>query len=280
MNIEFEVSHYLKDHYPFAQIHENYEIFLSLSERGNLFVRETSYPLKFGTAFILKPFEIHRCFCHGEGDFPRYVLKFSRDALKELSTENTDLVGVFDNSPLILTIPDDEMVNIIDTLRKFGETTDTDFGSDLQRNLHLAGSILDFARIIRSQSKKSAVQSTLEGSQDRRIDMILKYIHEHYNENISLNRISSDVFLSKSRLCKIFKDGTGFSIGDYIIVYRIRNACILLRQGVGVKEAGEQVGFRNNTNFIRSFTRHTGMSPGKYARSNIAEWKESGKRQK
>ena len=76
--------------------------------------------------------------------------------------------------------------------------------------------------------------------------------------------LSAGISLSVSTTCAaFFKSTTGFSVGGYITNYRIRQACALLRKGASVQEAGEQVGFGNNANFIRTFKRIIGITPGK-----------------
>ena len=66
-------------------------------------------------------------------------------------------------------------------------------------------------------------------------------------------------------LCHIFKEGTGFSLMDYVINCRILKARSLLRNGMRVQEVGENVGFRNNEHFIRTFKKLTGTPPKRYA---------------
>lgn len=43
MDINFEVSRYTQDKHPDSHMHEQYEIFISLSDEGTFFVREEGY---------------------------------------------------------------------------------------------------------------------------------------------------------------------------------------------------------------------------------------------
>ena len=52
---------------------------------------------------------------------------------------------------------------------------------------------------------------------------------------------------------------------DYVINCRILKARSLLRNGMRVQEVGENVGFRNNEHFIRTFKKLTGTPPKRYA---------------
>ena len=63
-----------------------------------------------------------------------------------------------------------------------------------------------------------------------------------------------------------FKKETGITLGDYIVRCRLKKAQELLECGCSVQKAAEVSGFGNYAHFIRTFTRHTGISPGKYGR--------------
>ena len=54
MDINFEVSRYTQDKHPDSHMHEQYEIFISLSDEGTFFVREEGYPLRFGMVSVME----------------------------------------------------------------------------------------------------------------------------------------------------------------------------------------------------------------------------------
>ncbi len=57
----------------------------------------------------------------------------------------------------------------------------------------------------------------------------------------------------------------GFSIYDYIINLRIIKAKDLLREQIAVSTVCELVGFGSYSNFIRTFSKRVGISPGQYS---------------
>lgn len=262
MNECFEILKYSQDRNPVSHIHEEYEILISLNNDGNFFVRERGYPLRFGTLFVLPPFEIHRCFCKGNQNYERYIIHFPTKILHEMSTQTINMEEIFGSAPRVCHVQDELLMNMLLTLANLQKEGDGTFGEEIERNLRLKQFLLMVARLINSQEEK--INPLVEN--DGRIGEVLRYIHTNYASDITLNKISSDLFISKSRLSQIFKDATGFSIGSYIIMYRIKRACTLLQGGMSVQDAGEQVGFHNGTHFIRAFKRHMGCSPGKFAR--------------
>lgn len=263
MDSSFEITKYTHDKNPNPHIHETYEILIPLNDGGKFFIKERGYQLRLGMVFILSPFEIHRCFCHGDQDYDRYVIHFSKDTLRKMSTKDTDLLALFDEAPLIQQLRGDIMGKTEEMLSSFLQKKSSAFGSDVEDNIKFQYFLLLLARLIKSREAEPLpiVES------DHRINRVLQYIHTNYTDDITLDRLSKVFFISKSRLSQIFKDATGFSVGDYIITYRIKRAGILLQEGVHVQDVGRMVGFRSDTHFIRTFKKRTGCSPGKFARS-------------
>ncbi|WP_159413111.1 helix-turn-helix transcriptional regulator [Ruminiclostridium josui] len=60
------------------------------------------------------------------------------------------------------------------------------------------------------------------------------------------------------------------TLREYILDRRIEEAKRLLSNGENVSEACCKSGFSNYSNFIRSFTKLVGISPGKYMRLSKA----------
>ncbi len=93
-----------------------------------------------------------------------------------------------------------------------------------------------------------------------------EYIEENYaNCELSLNSAASHVGLTASYLSTLFKNETQESFIDCVNRLRIRKARELLDHTlITVKEAGYAVGFSTINNFIRTFKKFAGTTPGKY----------------
>ena len=264
MNSEFEIYKHTRAVRPKNHIHENYEIFISLSNEGKLFISEEGYLLRFGSMFILKPFEIHRCSYSGVGnqDAEHYIIHFPEAYLEKLSTERTNLVSLFNSAPLAQCLEADTLAQFLGQLSSISKLNTQGFGDDVECNIRFSEFLLMLAREINDQQ----IIQVPKTENKNQLNEIICYIHRNYSKNISLECISKQFFISKSRLSQVFKDATGFSVGDYIITYRIKMACSLLKSGMRVKDVGEMVGFHTSTNFIRTFKKKMGFSPGEFSK--------------
>ena len=73
--------------------------------------------------------------------------------------------------------------------------------------------------------------------------------------------------MSPSHFSRVFKQQTGFSPYDYVLIVRLNRAKELLqRTSMTVSEIAYETGFNSESNFIYFFTTNVGISPGKFRR--------------
>jgi AraC family transcriptional regulator len=90
---------------------------------------------------------------------------------------------------------------------------------------------------------------------------VTDYIHDHLSEKLSLSALSGLVGMSPYYFARRFKQTTGLSPHQYILVRRIGQAKHLLLRGESLAQITEQLGFADQSHLSRSFKRITGLSP-------------------
>jgi len=103
-----------------------------------------------------------------------------------------------------------------------------------------------------------------ETTENETISKVIAYIGAHFTENINSTQISEMFFMSRSRLEHLFKQCTGVSLWDYVILRRIIFFNELVRNGFSTKQAFFKTGFKNYSNFYRLYKKHMGFSPSDY----------------
>ena len=99
------------------------------------------------------------------------------------------------------------------------------------------------------------------------IEKIKRYIHEHYQDKISLQDIADKVYLHPAYISDLFKKATGEKLTDYIIRVRMEKAKECLRnQDIKIYMIAEQVGFANEKYFSKVFKEVEGITPNQYRR--------------
>ena len=94
------------------------------------------------------------------------------------------------------------------------------------------------------------------------ISRCMDYVSQHLSEEtLCIEDIAKAVFLSKSYLMHLFKEQTGYSLGDYIAKKRLFLANQLLQAGHSVTEACYQSGYRNYSAFYYAYKKRYHVSP-------------------
>ena len=104
-----------------------------------------------------------------------------------------------------------------------------------------------------------------EGSSQNQIlcQEVLEYIRTNYsNPDLNISMTGQHFRMTPAYLSSIFRRETGESLLKVITMTRVREAEKLLKEGASVVEAGEKVGFRDSSTFIRTFKKYTGVTPG------------------
>ncbi|WP_408609514.1 helix-turn-helix transcriptional regulator [Anaerocolumna sedimenticola] len=90
-------------------------------------------------------------------------------------------------------------------------------------------------------------------------------MHEHYKEDLSLEFLAKNFYISSYYLSHQFKNITGFTLNNYIQMTRIRNAQqLLLTTDMNVTHISESCGFSSFSQFNRTFNKYCDASPTKY----------------
>lgn len=95
----------------------------------------------------------------------------------------------------------------------------------------------------------------------------IKYINEHYSEDIIIKKLSEIEHYNESYYCEWFKRKTNLSPVEYIIKLRIEKAKeLLVGTDYSISQIAEQVGYSFNSSFSRIFKEAIGFSPAQYRR--------------
>ena len=99
----------------------------------------------------------------------------------------------------------------------------------------------------------------------KKTKLALQYIHQHYAEDLTLDKVAEALGFSGVYLSQIFKRETGRTFLEYLTDYRIETAKNLLQHGdYKVYEVAEIVGYKTSQYFSQVFRKVTGVYPIDY----------------
>lgn len=92
---------------------------------------------------------------------------------------------------------------------------------------------------------------------------IIRYLEEHYAEDVSLDGLSEVLGYNKSYLCVAFKKDTQTTILDFLNMIRIRRAAeLIVYSDHSLNQVADMCGFASDSHFNRVFVKYVGITPG------------------
>ena len=112
------------------------------------------------------------------------------------------------------------------------------------------------------QVGRMSAASAPEAAFDPKIAAALSYINEHLSEELTVDILAEQVYLSRYHFMRLFKAQTGSTAHAYVRQKRLLLAARLIREGVPVGKAAADCGFGDYSAFHRAFRESFGLSPG------------------
>lgn len=114
-----------------------------------------------------------------------------------------------------------------------------------------------------------SITAKINNYNNRNIKLVLRkaidYINEHYTEQITLNDVAENVYVSSYYISRMFKKELGKNFVDYLNGLRMEKAKELLKDPkYKTYEIAELVGIPDAHYFSRLFKKHEGVTPTEY----------------
>ncbi|CAM3381805.1 AraC family transcriptional regulator [Marinicrinis lubricantis] len=116
------------------------------------------------------------------------------------------------------------------------------------------------------------VQPMIQTFRDRRdsqyqniSEKMIDIIHQEYSSDLTIEKCASMLHYNANYLSSVFRKETNMTFSEYLTAYRFNKAKEwLVSTDKTVKDIAEQLHYNNSQNFIRSFRKLEGITPGQY----------------
>lgn len=125
----------------------------------------------------------------------------------------------------------------------------------------------DFERYVLSVFDRicTGIQHLQSQSSNKVVEDIKRIIKARYAEDLTINAIAREIFMTPSYICMLFKQETGETINAYLTQYRMEQAKILLHDPKAkLTEICRSVGYADAKYFSKTFKKYTGVNPSEY----------------
>ncbi len=140
-------------------------------------------------------------------------------------------------------------------------------GGQQMIRIHLEQLLIMFIRNEQS-SEGMRIFPTKENMENHLVSQIINMIDEKVYGKLSVEEICQELTYSRSYLSKIFKAFSGYTILEFIILRKIKEAKKLIREeNYNFTQISDMLAFDNPHYFSRVFKRVTNMTPSEYKNS-------------
>lgn len=221
-----------------------------------------TYKLHKNNLIIFRSPTIHRIRIDSDVPYERYNILFD-----EKLTAN----GVFEKIPEALSVIDySENHYVADLFAKLDFYSLHFGGEDIKKLICALVDEIIFNLTLASQNTSPAVYT----SSNSLVNRALEYIDENYLYPISVEDVSSHLYISKRHLHYLFLEHFQLSPKKYINSKRLAQAQKLIRMGIKPYNLYHTCGFGDYATFYRNFKSHFGYPPsGEIARKPKREIK-------
>jgi len=261
---DFELYYYEDRSLSKVEIHTHgyYEFCFFLEGDVLMQIGEDIYPFRFGDIMLIPPEISHKAIIQSQRvPYRRFVLWISQeylDYLIQFSPAYLYVIQYAEKHNCYLFHTDRIAFNSVQSklLRLLEEMHSNHFGRGAKINLCAEDLILHINRLIYEQNnpKKSTSELSL-------YQLLLEYIEEHIEEDLSLEKLADEFFVSKYHIAHVFKDNTGLSIHQYITKKRLGLCREAILGKMNISEAYQMFGFGDYSSFYRAFKKEYGISP-------------------
>jgi len=229
---------------------ENYEFRFFLRDReGGPVIEGKKYPSAKGYFTCCKPMERKKY----EGPFSCYLFA--------ISTGDEHLTRALNGLPTYAFHP--ELDTVLELFQKMARV---DTRHTLDGRLEIWNYANTILRLLLRQ--QYAVAHTYEGNPRRHQAALLaakKYLEEHLNEDVDLERLARDSHLHPTYFHKLFTAAFGKTPAEYLMWHRVMVAREYLRDdNCSISEIAAKCGFSSPSYFSQTFRKHSLCSPSKY----------------
>ena len=143
-----------------------------------------------------------------------------------------------------------------------------EFGYEMQ----VRGIVMElWALLIGDNLDKASSEVMLTPAERERLEMVLRYVKEHYAEKIKLSDLAAAASLSESECSRFIKRTLGFPPIVYVNRYRIVQSTTLLKSTtMSIAEIAQAVGFGTSSYYTERFKETMNCKPLEYRRRYLA----------
>lgn len=240
--------------------HEFCKVLFLLTGNGNYVVDGQRYTLQPGDVVLVGSRSVHCPELETDKPYERVILYISPEFLQQQSAPDGDLLSCFqEDHGHVLRLKEKARLKLFQQVARLEEILNgEEFGRTVLSNAALLRLLVQIGRY---QRQEDALQPSPAIPQNERVLELMRYMDEHLTEDLDIDRLATQFYVSKYHMMRIFRRETGCTVHTYLLQRRLLHARTLMVGGMLATEASYRSGFRSYSSFTRAYGRYFGTTP-------------------
>jgi len=250
--------------------HDCYEVYYLLDGKMSYLVEGKKYEMEKHDMIFIKKYYLHMTEYNTKDIYNRVILLFDDSIFDTLNNSEVinDIMSLFELRKISFPKEFSKYITgkIVDDILPAYTVTDEisrtkNATSYLKAKLNFYEIVLSILELYK-EGKLIIGNNQMENQKEKIVYEIVNYINHNYYNNITLDLLSKNFFISKYYLCRIFKEITGLNVVEYVNKKRLLEAEILMKYSkLNITEISEKVGFNSVNHFIKLFKKEYDYTP-------------------
>ena len=239
--------------------HTFHKIMVLLSGQVTYAIEGKSYAMEPGDMVLVCSGCLHRPVVSEAMPYERLILYISPSFLRQAGGPDCNLETCFlrarDEFSHVLRPTGDRPTALLKELE--AALGQEGFGQELLcRSL-----LLEFLVLLTREMSAHQLRYVSSDQADEKILGVLRYLNLHLGENIPVDHLARQFYISKFYLMRRFKEETGYTIHGYLTEKRLILAREKIASGMSLGRVAEDCGFGDYSSFSRAYKKRFGVSP-------------------
>ena len=153
---------------------------------------------------------------------------------------------------------------LLEKIRQAFELDEASWGYEFALRHQLTEIWLDLLELVRGDLEASPKLNP----SDEKMKAMMRFIHAHYHESISVDDIAKEAHISKRVCFRLFQENLHMTPLEYMTSYRLRKACQrLANTNESITQIAYNCGLGSSSYFGKIFRERYGCTPAAYRKS-------------
>lgn len=242
--------------------HDFDKIIIFLKGNVNYTIEGKSYELRPFDIVMVEHGEIHRLEITHKSVYERIIIYISPDYIQSYRNNEFRLGYCFDkakqNATNVLRISSLEKSKLYQNAVELKNSLkNNEFAEKLYQELLFLQFMIHLNRAVIGES----IEYLNTNLYNQKVVDMIEYININLTEGMNIESLAQHFYMSKYHMMRLFKQETGYTIGNYINHKRLLMAREMIAKGHPITQTCYECGFKDHSTFSRAYKNLFGESP-------------------